>query len=118
MGASSAMFCLTRSQSVLLPVSITLAARGATERDDADIVSLFCVDECQDGVEHLDEGGFLDARFSCSWRVYPELGRIILDQRSVFEVESVLDEIGFALLLVPDEHGLIVDTYLGGGKLG
>jgi hypothetical protein len=36
--------------------------------------------------------------------------RVVVDQMSVFEVESVLFQIGPAFCLIPDKHDLIVAT--------
>jgi hypothetical protein len=38
------------------------------------------------------------------------LFRVVIDEMSVFEVESMLLDVGLSLCLIPNEHDLIVAT--------
>ena len=119
MGASISCILRTWSQSVWLTcfcIEPALLSGGVAEGDDADVVASFDVDEGEANAGNFDDRDVGISFLSLAQRPARELAAVLINESRLGEVELVFDEIGFALLLVLDEHSLILVTWGSCGK--
>src|SRR5690348_2325596 len=106
MGASSAISFLTLFQSVRLlafdsGIDPPFSARGTAERNHPNILIARSVNERQHTFHDPDNGEVLHPKFALPVRADRDLVRMLIYERCVGEVESMLSQVRFALRLVP-----------------
>jgi hypothetical protein len=96
----------------------TFLAAGVAERNYANLISTFGIDECEQSPFDHGQRNIHQAILVTATGVIRAFLRILIDEEGVFEVEPVLLQVGFPLSLVPDVHDLIVATIYVDDKLG
>jgi hypothetical protein len=74
------------------------------------MLSAFGVDQSQQPAMNHSHGNVHPAALTLATALVGALLRVVVDKMSVFEVESMLFQIGPSLCLIPDEYDLIVAT--------